>query len=54
MNDGGGDGIGGGVVDSYQDVDGGTGGGYFLIAFFYLWFCFSVSHVLSLFYVSRA
>ena len=40
---------GGVVVDSYQGVDGATGGGYYLIVFFYLCFYSLVSHVLSLF-----
>ena len=36
-----------GVVDSYQGVGGGTGGGYYLIVFFNLCFCLLVSDVLS-------
>ena len=35
-----GDGIGGGVVDSYQGVGGGTEGGYYLIVFFICAFVF--------------
>ena len=38
-----------GVVDSYQIVGVGTGGGYYFIVFFYLYFCLLFSHVLSLF-----
>ena len=39
-----------GVIDSYQGVGGGTGGGYLLslsLFVFYLSFCLLVSHVLS-------
>ena len=36
MNDGG-DGKGGGVLDSYQGLDGETGGGYYLLGFFYFY-----------------
>ena len=38
------------MVDSYQGVGGGTGGGYYLLVcifYFYLCFCHLVFHVLS-------
>ena len=38
-----GDRIGGGVVDSYQGVGAGTGGGYCLIVFLFVLFSFGVS-----------
>ena len=38
-----------GMVDSYHGVVEETGGGYYLICFFYLCFCLLVSHALSLF-----
>ena len=37
------------VLDSYQGVGWGTGGGYYPIGFFDLCFCLLLSHVLSLF-----
>ena len=40
---------------SYQGVGRATAGGYYLKVFlFYLYFCLLLSHVLSLFYLSRA
>ena len=38
-----------GVVDSYQGVGAGIGRGYYLIEFFYFYFCLLVSHLPSLF-----
>ena len=37
------------MVDSYQDVGRGTGGGYYLIACFFVCACLLFFHVLSLF-----